>query len=65
MEVCHDQCGSPRRPAAPQPAGGLDDRAAGVDIAAGEALVEMIKPLAKATSRPGVIGGSGWIWRAV
>src|ERR1700734_4399104 len=34
-------------------------RAAGVDIAAGDALVEAIKPLARATSRPGVIGGLG------
>ena len=34
-------------------------RAAGVDIDAGDALVERIKPLAKATSRPGVIGGLG------
>ncbi|MDF7674512.1 phosphoribosylformylglycinamidine cyclo-ligase [Acetobacteraceae bacterium ESL0709] len=32
---------------------------AGVDIAAGDALVEAIKPAAKATSRPGVIGGLG------
>ena len=34
-------------------------RAAGVDIAAGDALVERIKPLAKATSRAGVMGGLG------
>jgi phosphoribosylformylglycinamidine cyclo-ligase len=33
--------------------------AAGVDIAAGDALVEAIKPLAKATTRPGVLGGIG------
>jgi phosphoribosylformylglycinamidine cyclo-ligase len=32
---------------------------AGVDIDAGEALVDAIKPLAKATSRPGVVGGLG------
>ena len=32
---------------------------AGVDIDAGNALVEKIKPLAKATSRPGVLGGLG------
>lgn len=32
---------------------------AGVDIAAGDALVERIKPLAKSTSRPGVMGGLG------
>ena len=34
-------------------------RNAGVDIDAGEALVEQIKPLARATLRPGVIGGLG------
>jgi phosphoribosylformylglycinamidine cyclo-ligase len=45
--------------AAPQSGSGLDYRAAGVDIAAGDALVEMIKPLARATSRPGVVGGLG------
>jgi phosphoribosylformylglycinamidine cyclo-ligase len=38
---------------------GLDYRAAGVDIEAGDALVEMIKPLAKATTRAGVMGGLG------
>lgn len=32
---------------------------AGVDIEAGDALVEAIKPLAKATSRAGVMGGLG------
>ena len=32
---------------------------AGVDIEAGDALVEAIKPLAKATARPGALGGSG------
>ena len=31
----------------------------GVDIAAGEALVDAIKPLARATSRAGVLGGLG------
>jgi phosphoribosylformylglycinamidine cyclo-ligase len=45
--------------AAPQPRGGLDYRTAGVDIAAGDALIEIIKPLAKATNRAGVIGGLG------
>ena len=45
--------------AAPQLGGGLDYRAAGVDIEAGDALVEMIKPLAKATGRAGVMGGLG------
>jgi phosphoribosylformylglycinamidine cyclo-ligase len=34
-------------------------RDAGVDIEAGDALVEAIKPLAKATTRPGVLGGLG------
>jgi phosphoribosylformylglycinamidine cyclo-ligase len=38
---------------------GLDYRTAGVDIAAGDALVEAIKPLAKATTRAGVMGGLG------
>ena len=33
--------------------------AAGVDIAAGDALVEAIKPLAKSTDRPGSLGGLG------
>lgn len=32
---------------------------AGVDIDAGEALVERIKPMAASTSRPGVLGGLG------
>lgn len=34
-------------------------RDAGVDIEAGDALVEAIKPHAKATTRPGVMGGLG------
>ena len=38
---------------------GATYRAAGVDIEAGDALVEAIKPLAKATVRAGVIGGLG------
>ncbi len=37
----------------------LTYRAAGVDIAAGDALVERIKPLAAGTARPGVVGGLG------
>jgi phosphoribosylformylglycinamidine cyclo-ligase len=42
------------------PAGnGLTYRAAGVDVEAGDALVEAIKPLARATSRAGVMGGLG------
>jgi len=38
---------------------GATYRDAGVDIDAGEALVEAIKPLARATHRPGVLGGIG------
>ena len=34
-------------------------RTAGVDIEAGDALVERIKPLARATARSGVLGGIG------
>ena len=37
----------------------LTYRASGVDIDAGDALVERIKPLARATSRAGVLGGLG------
>lgn len=39
--------------------GGASYKAAGVDIAAGEALVETIAPAAKATARAGVLGGLG------
>ncbi len=38
---------------------GVTYRQAGVDIAAGDALVDRIKPLARATLRPGVMGGLG------
>ena len=38
---------------------GATYRDAGVDIAAGDALVEVIKPAAKATDRPGTMGGLG------
>jgi len=38
---------------------GLSYRAAGVDIDAGETLVEQIKPLARATNRAGVLGALG------
>ncbi len=38
---------------------GLTYRDAGVDIDAGDALVERIAPLARATVRPGVMGGIG------
>ena len=41
------------------PPNGATYRQAGVDIEAGDALVERIKPLARATSRPGVMGGLG------
>ena len=37
----------------------LTYRDAGVDIAAGDALVEAIKPLARSTNRPGTMGGLG------
>lgn len=37
----------------------LSYKAAGVDIDAGDRLVERIKPLAQATHRPGVLGGIG------
>ena len=37
----------------------LDYKSAGVDIDAGNELVERIKPIVKATHRPGVIGGLG------
>ena len=38
---------------------GLSYRDAGVDIAAGDRLVEAIRPLAKSTDRPGTMGGLG------
>ncbi|POF64082.1 phosphoribosylformylglycinamidine cyclo-ligase [Novacetimonas maltaceti] len=40
-------------------ASGATYRDAGVDIAAGDALVEVIKPAARATDRPGTMGGLG------
>lgn len=43
---------------APLP-GGLTYAAAGVDIDAGNALVERIKPMAKSTQRAGCVGGLG------
>jgi len=42
-----------------EPRAGLSYRDAGVDIAAGDALVDAIKPLAKSTDRPGTMGGLG------
>jgi phosphoribosylformylglycinamidine cyclo-ligase len=41
------------------PPGGLSYRDAGVDIDAGDALVERIKPLARRTMRPEVLAGIG------
>ncbi len=41
------------------PGGGLSYADAGVDIDAADALVESIKPLARATARAGVLGGLG------
>ena len=38
---------------------GLTYRDAGVDIDAGNALVDAIKPAVAATQRPGVLGGLG------
>ena len=38
---------------------GATYRDAGVDIEAGDSLVERIKPLARGTARPGVVGGIG------
>jgi len=43
----------------PKETGGESYRSAGVDIDAGEALVDAIKPLAKATARPGCDAGLG------
>lgn len=46
-------------PNSPSNEGGLSYRDAGVDIDAGDALVERIKPFAKRTLRPEVLGGIG------
>lgn len=46
-------------PAAAAPPSRLTYREAGVDIEAGDALVEAIKPLARATDRSGTMGGLG------
>ena len=54
-EEQHDGAGNGSPPAR----NSLDYRAAGVDIEAGDALVEAIKPLASATRRSGVLGGLG------
>ncbi|MGE5241388.1 MAG: phosphoribosylformylglycinamidine cyclo-ligase [Bacteroidota bacterium] len=42
-----------------KPRASLTYRDAGVDIEAGDALVEAIKPIARATNRPGVLAGVG------
>ena len=50
-----------------RPTDSLSYRDAGVDIDAGDALVERIKPFAKRTMRPEVlagIGGFGAMWSA-
>ena len=41
----------------------LSYKDAGVDINAGNELVERIKPHVKRTTRPEVIGGLGGVWR--
>jgi phosphoribosylformylglycinamidine cyclo-ligase len=46
-------------PADPSPTAGLRYRDAGVDIDAGDALVERIKPYARRTMRPEVLAGIG------
>ncbi|RBM09217.1 phosphoribosylformylglycinamidine cyclo-ligase [Novacetimonas cocois] len=50
---------SPDASRADATSGGATYRDAGVDIAAGDALVEVIKPAARATDRPGTMGGLG------
>jgi phosphoribosylformylglycinamidine cyclo-ligase len=42
-----------------KPASGLSYRDAGVDIDAGDRLVDRIKPIAARTRRPGILGGIG------
>jgi len=56
-----DSQNRPRDPATStvEPRTGLSYRDAGVDIDAGEQLVEAIKPYAARTRRPGVLGGLG------
>ena len=52
--------GGPQQASAPaRPGAGLSYRDAGVDIDAGDALVERIKPMARRTRRPGVLSGIG------
>ena len=50
---------SDNHPAPLEPQAPLSYRDAGVDIDAGDALVDRIKPLAKRTMRPEVLGGIG------
>ncbi|GBQ67267.1 phosphoribosyl formylglycinamidine cyclo-ligase [Ameyamaea chiangmaiensis NBRC 103196] len=55
-----DSTGVPANgPAAKASSGGATYRHAGVDIEAGDALVEAIKPAARATDRRGTMGGLG------
>lgn len=49
----------PFRIARPDHSVSLSYKDSGVDITAGDQLVQRIKPLAKATHRPGVVGGIG------
>ncbi len=46
-------------PAGPDPTAGAAYRAAGVDITAGNRLVDALRPLAKATARPGAAAALG------
>src|SRR3984957_3942657 len=54
-----DAPATPAEPAEKPSDAQLTYRDAGVDIDAGEALVEAIKPLARTTRREGVLGGLG------
>src|SRR5690606_39919735 len=57
-DVCSSDLVPPRRSPVTSPTP-LTYRDAGVDIDAGNAFVERIKPLVKRTLRPGVMGGLG------
>ncbi|HNL24027.1 MAG TPA: hypothetical protein PKN67_04785, partial [Pseudomonadales bacterium] len=48
-----------QHPKAPSSTHGLSYRDAGVDIDSGNALVERIRPLARSTARPELLGGIG------
>jgi len=48
-----------QQPPAADPSSGLSYRDAGVDIDAGDRLVDRIKPIAARTYRPGILGGIG------